>query len=898
MITIHFYLRYRSVYGQSFFVSGNIEGLGNGNTGKALPIQYLNDEYWHGSLEVPENTGDIKYSYLLRNQDGFESIEAGNDRVINTRELSTKELQVIDTWNYAGEFENAFFTQPFTETLLKKTGAAPTLDNGKSYTHIFRIKAPLLAADESICLVGSCPVLGDWKTEAPILLAKDGHWYSAKADLGNTHFPVVYKYGVWNNATNSFSRFETGANRTLHGTGNHEITLLHDGFIGLPNTSFKGAGVAIPVFSLRTANSFGVGEFADIKTLVDWGKQVGLKLIQLLPLNDTTATHTWVDSYPYSAISAFALHPMFINLEKLAGDKYKAAIADLKPEQARLNNLPEVDYEAVNEAKWGAMKKLYTLMKKEWLANKDYQQFYQQHQHWLLPYAAFCYLRDKYQTSDFSKWDSFNVYDAKAVEKLVAPKSKTFDEVALHLFIQYQLHLQLKEAVDYAHANGLIMKGDIPIGIYRNSADAWVEPGLYNMDAQAGAPPDDFAVKGQNWGFPTYNWKRMQEDGFTWWKKRFEQMSLYFDAFRIDHILGFFRIWSIPMHAVQGIMGRFVPCIPVYPHEFADRGIWFDYNRYCKPFINEHVLAELFGDTTHFIKDTFVNDLGWGNFALKPEFDTQRKVEEWFEQNPGNAEWIQNRLFDLISNVILFDDTQNAIEISRGYHFRIAMDETISFRYLDEHTKQQLKDLYVNYFFRRQNDYWRNEAMHKLPALKASTNMLICGEDLGMVPECVPGVMKDLGLLSLEIQRMPKDPTKKFFHPKDAPYMSVVTPSTHDMSTVRDWWEEDRAATQQFFNQELGQWGTAPFYCEPWVSEAIINQHVYSPAMWSIFQLQDLLGMDGKLRRQIPEDERINVPANPKHYWRYRMHMNLETLAKEEGFNGKLKDLLKKSGRI
>jgi 4-alpha-glucanotransferase len=839
---------------------------------------------WYGSIEVPDQIGDITYRYVLRNQDGTETLDAGNDRKISIQNIK-KDIQVIDTWNYAGEFENAFFTQPFTQTLLRSSSVVEKTNNLQdNWSHIFKVKAPLLQSNETICLLGSSSSLGNWNTSAPILLHREGNWHAVKVQLGNaTHFPVVYKYGVWNTETNSFVRYENGANRTLHSPGTVEKTIVHDGFAALPNTSFKGAGVAIPVFSLRTANSCGVGEFSDIKRLVDWGKQVGLKLIQLLPINDTTATHNWVDSYPYAAISAFALHPMFVNLETLAGEKYEHLINDLLAQKTALNTLSEVDYEAVNKLKWDAYKKLYPVMKKEWLASADYQLFYQQNKHWLLPYAAFCYLRDKHNTSDFNQWPELKEYDAKTVEKLVAPRAKTFDAIGLHLFVQYHLHLQLKNAVDYAHEHGLIMKGDIPIGIYRYSADAWVAPNLYNMDAQAGAPPDDFAIKGQNWGFPTYNWKQMQKDGFSWWRQRFEQMSIYFDAFRIDHILGFFRIWSIPMHAIQGIMGRFVPCIPVYHHEFAERGIWFDYKRYCQPFINDQVLTQLFGETANYVKAAFLNDVGWGNFELKPDFDTQRKIKNWFDQNPTCPSWIQERLYDLVSNVILFDDTQNPNEQSKGFHFRFGMEETSSFQLLDEHTKYQLKTLYINYFFRRQNDFWRTEALAKLPALKESTNMLICGEDLG--------------LLSLEIQRMPKDPTKTFFHPKDAPYLSVVTPSTHDMSTVREWWQEDPKSTQLFFNQELGQWGAAPFYCEPWICENIIMQHVFSPAMWSIFQLQDLLAIDGKLRRQMPEEERINVPANPNHYWRYRMHLNLETLLKEDAFNTKLKSILSKAGR-
>ena len=896
MITIHFYLRFHSTFGQTFFVTGNIPELGNNDLSQPLDMQYLNDEYWHASIELQEKPATpVQYHYILRNADGFENIENDTDRYFDLSKGKQKLVQLTDTWNYTGEFENAFYTQPFQQTLLAHK-PVKVKAGSKNPTHIFRAKAPLLAANETLCICGSAPGLGNWETANAIIMRRDGNWYAAETDLAKTHFPAVYKYGIYNIDEEQFVRYETGENRILYGdSAAGQLHILHDGFAQLPNDTFRGAGVAIPVFSLRSKKSLGVGEFSDIKLLVDWAKHTGLKLIQLLPVNDTTATHTWTDSYPYAPISVFALHPIYINIEKLAGKKHAALIKGAMAQQEALNSLPDIDYEAVMLLKLGALTALYKTMKESWLADAAYQQWYEANQHWLVAYAAFCYYRDKNRTSDFSQWQTGGVYDEKAVAKLIAPKAKTFDAVAIHFFIQYQLHLQLKEAVDYSHQNGVVMKGDLPIGIYRNSADAWVDPSLYNMDAQAGAPPDDFAVKGQNWGFPTYNWKRMQEDGFAWWKQRFEQMSLYFDAFRIDHILGFFRIWSIPMHAVEGIMGHFVPCIPVDIQEFAERGTWFDHDRYCKPFINTNVLIELFGEHTNRVKENFLHNEGWDHYTLQPAFDTQRKVDAWFEAHPGTESWIKDRLFDLISNVILFEEAGSN---GTKFHFRINMHETISFRYLDDHTRGKLKDLYVDYFFRRQDNFWRTEAMHKLPALKAATNMLICGEDLGMVPDSVPGVMRDLGLLSLEIQRMPKDPEKKFFHPADAPYLSVVTPSTHDMSTIRGWWEEDRyGGTQQFFNYELGQWGTAPYYCEPWINKAIVAQHLYSPAMWSIFQLQDLLGIDGGLRRENPNEERINVPANPKHYWRYRMHLSLEELLLADGFNNAVTELVKGSGR-
>jgi 4-alpha-glucanotransferase len=244
--------------------------------------------------------------------------------------------------------------------------------------------------------------------------------------------------------------------------------------------------------------------------------------------------------------------------------------------------------------------------------------------------------------------------------------------------------------------------------------------------------------------------------------------------------------------------------------------------------------------------------------------------------------------------VILFEEKNSN---GQEFHFRISIDKTSSFFLLDNYTKSVLWPLYIDYFYYRQNDFWKKEGMKKLSPLKRNTNMLVCGEDLGMVPPPVPEVMRELGILGLEIERMPKTPGAEFFHPNDAPYLSVVTPSTHDMSTIRGWWEENREQTQRFYNYMLGQYGEAPFHCEPWICKKIILQHLYSPAMWSIFQLADLLGMDEKLRRENPNEERINLPSNPNHYWHYRMHLNLETLLEENDFNEELKKYTKESGR-
>jgi 4-alpha-glucanotransferase len=901
-VKLTFNVRFHTQVGQTLYITGNNEVFGNNDINKALPMQYLNEELWTLSLDL--NTASIPadgiiYNYIVKNEDGDVNFDWGTDKKITSTLLTSQETLIIDAWNFAGYYENAFYTEPFKQVLLKNNYTPVKITPPTNFTHVFKVKAPLLEKGQTVFIAGNTREFGDWGNEEIILMNREENedFYSVKLDLSKVSFPVVYKYGVYDTAAKKVIRFEDGNNRLLHDAFiKTKKTIVNDGFAILPSDTWKGAGVSIPVFSLRTGNSCGVGEFTDIKLLADWAKATGLKLIQILPVNDTTATHTWTDSYPYAAISAFALHPMYLNLYHATDKTNIHLLNEIADEQKRLNKLDTLDYDAVNKLKWRIIRQLYPLQKDALFASAEYQQFFELNKHWLTPYAAFCYFRDKYNTADFNQWASHKTYNAKDVEELLRPSSPTYNALAIYFFVQYYLYVQLKEATQYAHDNGIIVKGDIPIGIYRYGADGWQHPELYHMDVQAGAPPDDFAVTGQNWGFPTYNWEKMREDGFAWWKQRFEEMSNYFDAFRIDHILGFFRIWSIPYHSVEGIMGHFEPAIPVYKEEFAERQIWFDYNRYCHPYITEQVLNDMFGDQKHHVIKTFIKDNGSGQYQLKQEFATQRQVENYFswrEDNEHNR-WLKKQLFHLISNVILFE-----VDNSQGkeFHFRFAMQETLSFKSLDAGTKYQLNELYLDYFFGRQDNFWKHEAIQKLPALKRETNMLVCGEDLGLVPASVPEVMRQLGILSLEIQRMPKDPKRRFFHPADAPYLSVVTPSTHDISTIRGWWEEDRENTQRFFNDELGQWGDAPYFCDAWINKAIVVQHLYSPAMWSIFQLQDLLGMDVKIRRANPHEERINVPANPKHYWKYRIHLNIEDLINAAEFNKELADLVKASGR-
>ncbi|MFZ9208541.1 MAG: 4-alpha-glucanotransferase, partial [Sediminibacterium sp.] len=620
--TLVFQLRFTTQFGQTIYVVGNHPLLGNNDIEKAVPLQYLNENFW--KLTLPFGANDmldesISYQYVIKNGDGTMSYDWGNDKSFNPSAIKTKSVLLLDSWNAAGYFENAFYTEPFKKVLLKNSYATVEVAKPKLVTHQLKVKSPLLTPTQTICLLGDNKYVHAWDSKNPILLSrKDGEdYFSVSLDLSKATFPIAYKYGIYDVVNKSFVVFENGNNRILEDAPSKDnTTIVNDGFTYLPNNTWKGAGVAIPVFSLRSNNGLGVGEFADIKLLVDWAKKVGLKKIQLLPINDTTATHSWKDSYPYAAISAFALHPIYINIDVLIPASNKKLVTKLTAAKEKLNTREVVDYEVVSRMKYEILDEVYAVIGEKTFASKGFKDFYTNHQHWLEPYAAFCYCRDVYGTIDFNAWPTHKIYSKSDFESLIHADAAVKAVIEKYYFIQYILDVQLREATAYAHENGVIVKGDIAIGVYRYGVDAWQHPNLFHMGMQAGAPPDDFAVAGQNWGFPTYNWEEMTTNGFAWWKQRFEQMSLYFDAFRIDHILGFFRIWSIPMDAVEGILGHFVPAIPVHENELKERGIHISAKEYAKPVITEKVLWDYFGYDNEVVKAEFLIYDGFGKYTL------------------------------------------------------------------------------------------------------------------------------------------------------------------------------------------------------------------------------------------------------------------------------------------
>ena len=776
---------------------------------------------------------------------------------------SQKLITISDFWNYP--VASFFYTSPFREAFYKQNyQPQPECD---ANTLLLKVNSLFLTSDEILLLSGDSKALGNWNPElSPKFVAVAyGEWNLAlpKETFSNN---TEFKLAVFDTKTNT-TRWESSLNRHF---GDLPSGLFVESLYphNLQRT-FRAGGVAIPVFSLRTDENYGVGDFPSLSKMVDWAKLTGQKIIQILPINDTTNDHTWKDSYPYNAISIYALHPLYLGLNNLPlKNEEKAHYYRQKGNE--LNSFADVDYEQVMSLKLSYIHDLFEERGKEIIQQKDYKDFVQKNEYWLFAYACFCYLKEVNGTPKFQYWNEFSKFDSDELKKW-AENPSVKEKLDKIYFTQYLLDKQLVEVKDYAHSKGIIFKGDIPIGVNPYSVDAWTDPHLFNLDTQTGAPPDDFAVLGQNWGFPTYNWEEMAKDGYLWWKKRFTKMADYFDAYRIDHILGFFRIWEIPLSAVHGLLGHFSPALPYSVDEIRWKGFYFDERHVTTPCMWEGDARSLFGDSYQEAFDNYLYS-EHGMCYLRGEFATQRQIEDHFQGN-GNQ--------DLKEKLLLFCDEVLFIRDKRQpdrFHPRITPYYSKRFLSLSDDQKYAFSQLYEDFYFRRHNDFWKHESLKKLPELLHATGMLACGEDLGMIPACVPDVMNQLQILSLEIERMPKDPHQTFGQLYNVPYLSVCTTSTHDMSPIRLWWTENGAMTQRYYNEVLWKYGASPGESTPELCEQILKNHLNSPAMLVILPLQDWMSIDWEWCKRPAYEERINVPSNPNHYWRYRMQWNIEKL--------------------
>ncbi len=835
--------------------------------GEPQALFWSGDGWWAGSVDL-----EGPYRYRLIRPDGSVLHEAGGLRPVPDGDA------VVDRWRSHDPAARSRQSALFTRAIAGRFPPEPTPDGSLR----FRLLEPALPEGHTVAIVGNDPALGGWDTERAVrLAATDFPWWTAAVDLEGRNVDLVYKYVV--RSPDGELWWEDGEDRHLLDSPIDEV--VDNGLRGLPG--WRGAGVAVPVFSLRTQRSIGVGQFLDLIPFVDWAADVGCSVVQLLPVNDTVKNHDWGDSYPYDPISVHALHPLYLDIAEVASRHEISKVALAAPiaeARGRLDGSVEVAYEHVMADKWELALRAFDMVIAD--EAEELATFAGTEWEWLGAYAAWCVLRDRHGTPDHTQWGVDATFDPDRVDALADPSSTAHRELVFHCWLQMHLHRQLDTAVAHARARGVAVKGDLPIGVSPTSVEVWKRPDLFRAGTQTGAPPDAFAVRGQNWWFPTYVWEAMADEDFAWWKSRFEAMGRSVDMYRIDHILGFWRIWEIPAGAIDGLLGSFRPCFPLDGDAIAAE-LAVPIGHLRDPVIDDQVLRDRFGVLTDDVRAACFEGPATG-LRFKDAFADQVSIRDGFD-DLGLPDEALRDLLDLRAEVLL-------LPVEGGDHPRISWGDTEAYRRLDDEQRVRFNEIAADFYFHRHEEMWAEHARGILSPLLDATSLLACGEDLGMVPASVPPTMADLGVLSLEIERMPKALGTWRADPAGAPYASVVSPSTHDMAPLRQWWEEEPDVAARFWHEVLGEEGEVPGTLDGSTAERLVVAQLDSPAMLAIIPIQDLLAIDETIRRTDPA-ERINFPADRLHKWRYRLHVTVEDLQAAEGFNGSVRSLIETSGR-
>lgn len=664
-------------------------------------------------------------------------------------------------------------------------------------------------------------------------------------------------------------------------------------------------GTAVPLGALRTEKAASIGEYTDLKKLADFAKKSGLGLIQLLPVNDSGT-----QSSPYSALSAFALHPIYLSLESIEGfdGLYKSNAEFKKNYDAFISYHKDAErfsYDDVNNSKDYFLRQIYaeTETAKKGKASKDLEDFIKKND-WVIPYAVYKNLKYSYMQASWKSWKKTDTGLSEVEIK------KRWNAEPAHLYyawLQAECEKQFSESVEYCRKNKILIKGDLPILMNEDSCDAWSHPEIFNQSLRAGSPADGENPDGQNWGFPIYNWKNLKADNYTWWKNRLINASKFYDAYRLDHILGFFRIWAIPENDCNALNGHTEPFSGFKVDALYELGFDDDRIRWLSvPHVPTHVIEDITWnhEKSHEILKLFATKLPNEELWLldgagKKAFGS-KNIEEadlsGMELCTEKAEIkIKEYLVKAWSDRTLIPMGKNKYVPSWIY------GQSTSWGTLNDMEKEKLTELFEKVSM-KENRTWEKNATEILTALTEATGMIPCGEDLGVGFECVPRVMKKLGILGLRVVRWCRKWDKEgqpYVPFEDYEPLSVCTTSVHDSSTMREWFNNSQFTIN---NSQLMEIKNEETESELSKTNNILDSQLSivnllsackaSKSTWFIPPLQDLLYINKKYWKENAEDERINIPGSVNPFnWTYRIPARLEELLADKELCKKIKEL-------
>jgi len=643
-------------------------------------------------------------------------------------------------------------------------------------------------------------------------------------------------------------------------------------------TSKRLLGAAVPVGALRTKKGIGVGEFSDLADFAVLCKKMRVGLIQILPVNDTG-----FESSPYSSLTAFGLHPLYLRIEELdefaaAGDSVKKRI---KKARDNFDKNTRFHHYQVLKEKLEICREIYEASKEQIVKNSALSSWIEQNS-WVKQYAVYRRLKEKNDQKSWKDWSEYSSVTAADIDKLWNDKSLR-EEHIFWAWLQHALDTQFSKAAQAIKDAGLVLEGDLPILMNEDSCDVWAHPEIFIQELSAGAPPDMYSPDGQNWGFPIYNWEEQEKDNFSWWKKRLAVAGKYYQAYRIDHVLGFFRIWASSHRDYSSSIGRYVPYAPVTSGDLKKLG--FDKGR-IRWVSQAHIPTD---ELTEILKKS-----KGGSADVKAEADKicskalMRVNEEelWiFKKKITGEKDIDALKFSTeISNYLKGKWKDRVfLEYKKGKFFPVwYFRNATAYKTFTEQEKSALEELLAKRQ-QRSERVWAQQGLKLLSVLVQSSTMLPCAEDLGAVPACVPKVLNKLKILGLRVTRWHREWDKggqPYVPFENYPQLSVCTPAVHDSSTVRQWWEQE--ADQGQFAGFIGV-PSLPKVYNPGTAKVILSKTAQARSRFRVFQIQDLLHLSNNWYSADPSDERVNVPGTANDFnWTYRLPATISEIAKDK----------------
>lgn len=646
-----------------------------------------------------------------------------------------------------------------------------------------------------------------------------------------------------------------------------------------PSFKHPVTGTVVPVGALRTSSSCGIGEFADLVPFAEWCGKAGLDIIQLLPVNDTGT-----ESSPYSALSAFALHPVYIRLQDLP--EARAFGAEIESIKSRFDPLPRFDYRGIREAKLAFLWKVYRASRESIVSDPALEAWIAINP-WISAYAVFMNIKRKNFDASWKEWEKFRTPSHGDIRKRWESASNREDHL-FYAWVQMRLDEQFKQASTRCDELGIALKGDIPIMMNEDSCDAWAHPEFFRDDLRAGSPPDGSNPLGQNWGFPIYDWENLQDDDYGWWKRRLVHSARYYHAYRIDHILGFFRIWSIPEGERTGYLGWTTPHAAITAQELAQLGFSGDRLRWIsEPHVPTRAVEAANNNDylgTHGMLGKVMNRIGTEELWLfKDTVTCERDI--WNSDLSESVKGVLSAAWrDRLVQVTGRDEKGKTL-----YAPVWSKHESTAWRSLTDGEREALGRLFAEKEGLN-SELWKNQAERLLGTLTGSVDMLACAEDLGSVPDIVPDVLARLGIFGLKVirwERLWNQDGQPFREIASYPERSVATTSVHDSSTLRGWWERENGADGFYGIRYPGSDGIPSDKAESWRSSYTEDTAAWALSVIAeaasailVLPLQDLLALDDAYRGEDPEVDRVNVPGSVTAFnWTWRLPVSVETLA-------------------